>query len=203
MELYTRQAKQARQQLSSFMVSYINTRYPTNNFFLFRIYLGHLFRVWGTVAGGVGKNLVQLTIDGGPPNITSKVSNGSPIFGVVYFETPLLPETFHTAVVTNLQSATNGSSEFELDRFEFITTDATPVFVPPSESASQILSSPSATGIIRSSSSTLSLRAIAGAVIGTLGLTVILLLFVLWRRNKPSGASGGMFQRKHILLDTA
>ena len=156
--------------------------------------------VWGTVAAGVGSNSVQLTIDGGPPNITSQTSNGSSIFNVVYFETPLLTETYHTAVVTNLGSTTNGSSEFDLDRFSFETTDITPLFAPPttSQTQSQTQSVPSATSSAsfsnsKSSSMKSPLGAIAGGVIGTLVLVIILLSFFLWRRRKPNRTTAGTF----------
>ena len=155
--------------------------------------------VWGTIAAGIGNSSVQLTIDGGSPNITSQTSNGSAIFDVVYFETPLLTETYHTAVVTNLGSTANGSSEFELDRFSFQTTDVTPLFAPPSTSQtpSQTQSVPSATASasFAKSSPKSPLGAIAGAVIGTLVLVIILLLFVLWRRRKADRdkAAGGTF----------
>ena len=160
--------------------------------------------VWGTVAAGVGNNSVQLTIDGGPPNITSQTSNGSSIFNVVYFETPLLTETYHTAVLTNLGSTTNGSSEFDLDRFSFETTDITPLFAPPttsqtsSQTPSQTQLGPSATASAsfsnsKSSSMKSPLGAIAGGVIGTLGLVIILLLFFLWRRRKPNRTTAGTF----------
>jgi hypothetical protein len=166
--------------------------------------------VWGTIAAGVGNSSVQLTIDGGSPNITSQVSNGSAIFNVVYFETSLLTDTYHTAVVTNLGSSiANGSSEFELDRFSFETSDVTPLFVPPttsqtsSQTSSQTQSVPSATpsATFAKSSSKSPLGAISGAVIGALVLIICLLLFCLWRRRKPSsdGATGGTF-KKHILL---
>ena len=148
--------------------------------------------VWGTIAAGVGNNSVQLTIDGGSPNITSQASNGTAIFDVVYFETPLLTETYHTAVITNLGSATNGNSEFELDRFSFETSDVTPLFAPPT-SQTQSVPSATASASFAKSSSKSPLGAIAGAVIGTLVLVIILLLFFLWRRRKPNGASGGTF----------
>lgn len=165
--------------------------------------------VWGTIAAGVGSNSVQLTIDGGPPNVTSQTSNGSAVYDVVYFETPLLTETYHTAVVTNLGSTTNGSSEFELDRFSFETTDITPLFAPPTASTSQTSSESqtqlvpaSATGTGSASSATSSskspLAAIAGSVIGALALVIIVLLFFLWRRKKkPDGAtaSDGTFYK--------
>ena len=159
--------------------------------------------VWGTIAAGVGENSVQLTIDGGPPNITSQTSNGSAVYNVVYFETPLLTETYHTAVVTNLGSAANGSSEFVLDRFSFETTDLTPLFAPPTSQttpSSQTQSVPSATASAssaKSSSVKSPLGAIAGGVIGTLVLIIILLLFFLWRRRKPKETTGGTFL-KHI-----
>ena len=170
---------------------------------------GFQLMVWGTVAAGVGNSSVQLTIDGGPPNITSQVSNGSAIYDVVYFETPLLTETYHTAVVTNLGSSTNGSSEFELDRFSFETTDVTPLFAPPTpQTSSQSQSVPSATTASASfadSSSKSPLGIIAGTVIGALVLVIILLSFFLWRRRirKPrlDGATGGTFL-KHILFYT-
>lgn len=161
--------------------------------------------VWGTIAAGVGSNSVQLTIDGGPPNVTSQTSNGSAVYDVVYFETPLLTETYHTAVVTNLGSTTNGSSEFELDRFSFETTDITPLFAPPTASTSQTSSesvpaSATSTGSASSatSSSKSPLAAIAGSVIGALALVIIVLLFFLWRRKKkPDGAtaSDGTFYK--------
>lgn len=161
--------------------------------------------VWGTIAAGVGSNSVQLTIDGGPPNVTSQTSNGSAVYDVVYFETPLLTETYHTAVVTNLGSTTNGSSEFELDRFSFETTDITPLFAPPTASTSQTSSesvpaSATSTGSASSatSSSKSPLAAIAGSVIGALVLVIIVLLFFLWRRKKkPDGAtaSDGTFYK--------
>jgi hypothetical protein len=152
--------------------------------------------VWGTTAAGVGSNSVQLTIDGGAPNITSQTSNGSANYNVVYFETPLLTETYHTAVVTNLGSTTNGSSEFELDRFSFETTDINPLFAPPSTSqtSSQTQSVPasataSASGSSNATSSSKSpLGAILGSVIGALVLVIIVLMFFLWRRRKLSGA---------------
>jgi len=155
---------------------------------------GFQLMVWGTVSAGVGNNSVQLTIDGGSPNITSQPSNGTAIFNFVYFETPLLTETYHTAVVTNLGSTTNGSSVFELDRFSFETSDVTPLFAPPtSQTLSQTQSVPSATASasFAKSSPKSPLGAIAGAVIGTLVLVIILLLFLLWRRRKPKEATGG------------
>ena len=153
--------------------------------------------VWGTIAAGVGNNSVQLTIDGGPPNITSQASNGSAIFNVVFFETPLLTETYHTAVVTNLGSSANGSSEFELDRFSFETSDVTPLFAPPnsSQTPSQTPSVPSVTASASASSAKSSSKSplgpITGSVIGTLVLVIIVLLFFLWRRKKA--ISGGTF----------
>ena len=160
--------------------------------------------VWGTIAAGVGNNSVQLSIDGGPPNITSQASNGSAVFDVVFFETPLLTETYHTAVLTNLGSSSNGSSEFELDRFSFETSDVTPLFAPPtsqtsSQTSSHTPSVPSATtnAISAKSSSKSPLGAITGAVIGTLVLVIIVLLFFLWRRRK---ATAGTFFKTHILL---
>ena len=167
--------------------------------------------VWGTIAAGVGNNSVQLTIDGGLPNITSMASNGTAVFNFVYFETPLLTETYHTAVVTNLGSIANGSSEFELDRFSFETSDITPLFSPPTsqtltqtQSVLSATASPSATASASSakSSSKSPLGSIAGAVIGTLVLVIILLLYFLWRRKKPAGATNGTFL-KHALLHTA
>ena len=167
--------------------------------------------VWGTIAAGVGNNSVQLTIDGGLPNITSQASNGTAVFNFVYFETPLLTESYHTAVVTNLGSIANGSSEFELDRFSFETSDITPLFSPPptsqtltqTQTVSSATASPSATASasITKSSSKSPLGVIAGAVIGTLVLVIILLLYFLWRRKKPEGATGGRF-KKHSLLHT-
>lgn len=167
-----------------------------NNFLYWDI--GFKLMVWGTIAAGVGNNSVQLTIDGGSPNITSQASNGSAIFNVVYFETPLLTETYHTAVITNLGSAVNGSSEFELDRFSFMTSDVTPLFVPPtaqtpSQTPSLAVPSATASASFAKSSSKSPLAAIAGAVIGILVLVIILLLFFIWRRRKPEGATGGTF----------
>ncbi|KAF8798632.1 hypothetical protein BYT27DRAFT_7264751 [Phlegmacium glaucopus] len=156
---------------------------------------GHLLWVWGTIPAGAGKNLVQLTIDGGTANITSQTSNASAVFNVLYFETPLLPETFHTAVITNLGSTTNGSTEFQLDRFEFQTTDVTPLFSPPGGSTTSqtplvtTFVTPIANSAKPSSSSKSSLGAIAGGVIGALALVIVFLLFLLWRRKKRESAS--------------
>ena len=178
-------------------------RYAYAKLNLFFSDIGYSLRVWGTVPEGTGKNSVQLTIDGGPPNITSHKSNGSAIFNVLYFETPRLSETFHTAIITNLDSTTNGSSEFELDRFEFTTTDATPLFAPPSpvgggstsksmtvshsmSQTSSTISELSATANARSPSVTSPLAGIAGGIIGTLVLVIVLLVFLLCRRRKSN-----------------
>jgi hypothetical protein len=200
MEQCTRRIKQAHQQLFSSMVN-LSASYSIrmqDNFFYWDI--GFQLMVWGTVGAGVGNSLVQLTIDGGSPNITSQASNGSAIYNVVYFETPLLIETYHTAVVTNLGSTANGSSEFELDRFSFESTDVTPLFAPPPTSSQTPQSVPSesttAGASFAKSSSKSPLGAIAGSVIGTLVLVIILLSFFLWKRRKQklsNGVAGGTF----------
>ena len=201
MEQCTRRAKQAQQQPFTSKVnlsaSYSTPALMQDKFFYWDI--GFQLMVWGTVAAGVGNNSVQLTIDGGSPNITSQASNGSATFNAVYFETPLLTETYHTAVVTNLGSTANGSSEFELDRFSFETSDIIPLFAPPTTSQIQSVPGPSATATATGSASSIKssskspLGAIAGAVIGTLVLIIILLLFLLWRRRKPKVATGGAY----------
>ena len=153
---------------------------------------------------------MQLTIDGGPANVTSQTSNGSAIFNVLYFETPLLTETFHTAVITNLGSTTNGSmTEFELDRFEFQTSDVVPLFSPPVGSITSVAPSATSSSTAHTSSSSFKsrLEAIAGGVIGALILIIVFLVYILWRKIKERSAKresrGGTFQNTCHSIPTA
>jgi len=193
MEQCTQRVKQAQRQHFNLKVTSLPVIQYVCRAKFFYWDTGFQLMVWGTIAAGVGNNSVQLTIDGGPSNITSQVSNGSAIYNVVYFETPLLTETYHTAVITNLGSTTNGNSEFELDKFEFATSDVTPLFTPPTSptpSQTQTTLPATASASYTKSSSKSPLGAIAGAVIGTLILVIGLLLFFLWRRRKLDKATG-------------
>lgn len=153
---------------------------------------GYQVWVWGTIPAGVGSNLVDFSIDGGTPNVTSRTSNGSAVYNEQYYASPLLRETYHTIVVTNRGSNANGNTEFQLDRFQFETSDDTPLFTPSGVSATPTsLPSSSATG--SSGGATLSggsktpIGAITGAVIGALTLIIMILVYLLWRRRKRDG----------------
>ena len=148
--------------------------------------------MWGTIPAGAGSNSVDFSIDGGTPNITSRTSNGSAVFDEQYYASPLLRETYHTIVVTNRGSNANGNTEFLLDRFEFETSDDVPSFAPSGVSVTpSSLPSSSATGssgaAASSGGSKPPIGAIAGAVIGSLALIIVILVYLLWGRRKRHG----------------
>lgn len=92
--------------------------------------------VWGTIPAGSGTNIITVSIDGNSSGSISHTSNGSAVYNEQYFASPLLTDTFHTLEIINQGSTTSGNSEFMLDRFEFETDDAVPVFSPfPSTSS--------------------------------------------------------------------
>lgn len=135
---------------------------------------------------------MDFSIDGGTPNVTSRTSNGSAVYNEQYYASPLLRETFHTIVVTNRGSDANGNTEFQLDRFEFESSDTTPLFTPSAVSVTPTsLPTSSATGssggATSSGGSKTPVGAITGAVIGALALIIVFLVYLLWRRRKRDG----------------
>ncbi|KAF8894222.1 hypothetical protein CPB84DRAFT_1305546 [Gymnopilus junonius] len=134
---------------------------------------GYQVWVWGTTPAGEGSNLVSFTLDGGTPNITSRTSNVSAVYNERYYSSPILPDTYHTLVVTNKGSDASGNTQFMLDRFEFTSSDAIPQFAPPGTSSTSSTSIPTVTvassGSVRSSGgSKTPVGGIVGGVIGGL-----------------------------------
>ncbi|PPR00529.1 hypothetical protein CVT24_005503 [Panaeolus cyanescens] len=80
-------------------------------------------RIWGTIPAGTGSSLIDITLNGGNPIVSSRTSNGSAVYDEVFYASGLLAETTHTLVITNRGSIADGYTEFMLDRFEFETTD--------------------------------------------------------------------------------
>ncbi|KIM39474.1 hypothetical protein M413DRAFT_191748 [Hebeloma cylindrosporum] len=164
---------------------------------------GYQVWVWGTIPAGVGSNLVDFSIDGSTPNVTSRTSNGSAVYNEQYYASPLLRETYHTIVVTNRGSNANGNTEFLLDRFEFESSDTVPLFTPSGVIATPT-STPSSTatgsnGGTTSSGSKTPVGAITGAVIGALALIIIVLLYLLWRRRKGRGEDSSDTEKKSTM----
>ncbi|KAF8159167.1 hypothetical protein B0H34DRAFT_702350 [Crassisporium funariophilum] len=153
---------------------------------------GYLLWIWGTIPAGVGRNMVEISIDGGAANSTSRASNGSAVYNELYFESTILRDTYHTVVVTNRGSTANGDTEFMLDRFEFEASEVIPLFTPPGSSPTSSTTSPPSSTYVPASSpegSKTPAGAIAGAVVGALVLLALVLLFLLWRRKKRGKAA--------------
>ncbi|KDR81174.1 hypothetical protein GALMADRAFT_136215 [Galerina marginata CBS 339.88] len=155
---------------------------------------GYQVWVWGTIPAGVGSNLVDFSIDGSTPNVTSRASNGSAVYNEPYYASPTLRDTYHTIVVTNRGSNANGNTEFLLDRFEFTSSDDVPLFSPSGTSSIPAATAPATSSGASGSASTPTggsktpIGAIVGPVIGVLAAAVVILAYLLWRRRR-TGAS--------------
>ncbi|KAJ3505449.1 hypothetical protein NLJ89_g7412 [Agrocybe chaxingu] len=158
--------------------------------FMFR---GYQLWIWGTIPAGIGTNIIDISLDGSAPNTTSRTSNGSAVFNEVYYESPLLRDTYHTVVVTNRGS---DNTEFLLDRFEFETSDNVPVFTTTGTTTASAPTSTTTTSSVgnasddsSSESSKTPVGAITGAVIGVLAVVIFILGYLLWRRRQAARAS--------------
>lgn len=165
--------------------------------------LGYQVWIWGTIPPGTGTNVIDISIDGGAPNTTTRASNGSAVYNEPYFESSLLRETYHTIVITNRGSDAKGNTEFLLDRFEFESSDNVPLFTTTGSSTTLTSTlPPTATSPIANAPSSSGSKTPWGAIIGVIVAVFLLLigvlLFLLWRRRRrnSAGTSEGEKQAK-------
>ncbi|KAF9522352.1 hypothetical protein CPB83DRAFT_899709 [Crepidotus variabilis] len=160
----------------------------------------HGYQVWvrGTVPAGSGSNLIDVTLDGNTTS-TSRLSNVSAVYDEIYYTSAVLPNTFHTIIITNRGSEQNGHTEFLFDRLEFDTDDEVPMFAPPSSSTLAGQSTASSSGQWPTASSPQTFQAkkapvggIVGGVIGALAVCIgAILLFVFLRKRRTRNQTQG------------
>ncbi|KAF9035547.1 hypothetical protein BJ165DRAFT_1509915 [Panaeolus papilionaceus] len=160
---------------------------------------GYSLKMWGTIPAGTGSSLVDISLDGGKPTVSSKTSNGSAVYDEVFYDSGLLGETFHTVVITNRGSTSDGYTEFMLDRFQFETTDEVPLF--PTLSAPTGNSSPTTNptgGNQGSTSKPNNTPLIAtGVVVGVLaiGLAIFAIFLLKTRRQLNQFRKGNLAEK--------